>query len=1480
MAESIKTKTYKGRLKLLNDSFNMTYSSGQSYEQMFFPFLPYQKHKDFCGGYLTSFNTCVDSEHRYEHRHGQYNAILTDLMYTDEYIEEERERGYPLEERGYKYMLACTTEELNMLDNLHAYKGIVPVEGDEYEYYNQRAANEYRGYKSYTDNYGENAAYPTAFGSSFIKDEETYLILHATNCLRIRNKNTQEVLEDKSILEYVCWLMKWYPEKKQFRFVKVLENSPIKLDETESNEVDNFYQHLASVYIDTNMNCLVSFVGEIGKTNDDKKYNEQTYMVKFDTETMDFSTNQVVEIINSNGWQSDKNLLKSNFDTYPDELALIEFANACLYETSDMWFVSPQIFHNGRMSAGLKGSNLSFYWNRKYGSSAVYSVEKIKLKDYIDGKRQYDYERTILAQSEGCTFQPFDELHKLIRPKVEHDKEYVFTSPIFFERDNYYYILAVDVVKHDGYNADSQKRVIRYNRMKVNDFNPKGENFTDEPIVIEEPLESYNYPLENKNYMYIPSIDNYDFKHGNEVIVPGYVRYMDNFDKIIVQSSEMFVEDVHDTKMDNKEAWSLLVIDPKTMTTEMACYKTFEQTQYDFEVSNLSWSPDIASPYEIEVYGHIHEDHSSRPDEYPRPQLCTYYNVVIDDTRDRYVIPFVKNDENDHLLVQLANRVINDDTDFDLYFDIENDTFHEHQPIQVQYIHKFNSKGSMTTGDIFNQVTFRAEYIPYRSNEYMTASIKQLEVRVDNLDTQPKVSSYANSYEYTLPRLYQDNYLKTYHAVLETGNTVPFTPTGDFNPATKLYVDQSSIHYYEVVGISDTDLNTQENEEILANLMADVKAGNKYMFVLKTGSNENEHTNFYPVEVRILSGGTDSEWLDIWLGTQVSSVVNTHPYHWAESYRLTYHPNYSSKKISIAINDWKLYGFHKEETIKKVYTYDNTNAFTPTGDYNLVPKKYVDDNFFPILGKYTYELYSGSDDPDINMGSITSYSNKSKDMAHVILEIARAGNIETINKTGVIYMQRAGAVYGVNDAWEPLFVYKGEDDRDGHHCPDLIWYIDGATMYDYRIEYGNNRYYINMFQYELSELSSIKNKVSSSELGFSNRRIFVRIPYEGEEPKTLEDTVKLIAESNRGDLQISNYTLGLVCLSFEDMAHFDKPPKYFYGQIFQDAEENIKMLILYGSEGYTIDLEPLGEHNTDVLKPIGTYAPLSKSIKPASEEYVDNSGVKTFILKNKSGRDNYNSDENKAIFAEVLQLINEDKPFELIANYDNTSFYKLTRYWASHGQWKVANPSFTFTYYFGYSNSSNGDSGHGYTTLNLTLYSDDDWVTIKEIKGNETSVSIPTTTPYNNMLLTELDLTKRYLSGNYIFKDKCSVKLDNNTTIDVAPGTTMNIARDTKQQILYYTITDPTGFIRSGGNDKNGDPIEDSSKLLDLNVVLDALTPTNEKEYEVSGEFVPAHKQYVDKGIKDVNDKIGDISIILSTLVTVEEDKEEEEEVE
>lgn len=299
----------------------------------------------------------------------------------------------------------------------------------------------------------------------------------------------------------------------------------------------------------------------------------------------------------------------------------------------------------------------------------------------------------------------------------------------------------------------------------------------------------------------------------------------------------------------------------------------------------------------------------------------------------------------------------------------------------------------------------------------------------------PNLSTVATSGSYN--DLLDKPSVPTLDNTLTKDNTTPFTPTGEYNPTTKKYVDD------ELTGLS-TEVDQKINSAIasvyrvkgsVANyeslpttgvVIGDVwnleDTGSNYVATSTTPTwdklsetvdlsgylTKADATNTYQPKGEYLTSipseyVTETELETTLTGknyaikteipTNVSQLVND------SNYATTTEVNQAITTAD-APSDGKLYG--KQDgawteidltdipTADNILTKGNTTEYTPTGDYNPATKKYVDDSINSIVGEIVIEIPS-SGSGSLTAGSFASITEAVNDGITVLVNVAEDG---------------------------------------------------------------------------------------------------------------------------------------------------------------------------------------------------------------------------------------------------------------------------------------------------------------------------------------------------------------------------------------------------------------------------------------------------------------------------------------------------------
>ena len=260
-----------------------------------------------------------------------------------------------------------------------------------------------------------------------------------------------------------------------------------------------------------------------------------------------------------------------------------------------------------------------------------------------------------------------------------------------------------------------------------------------------------------------------------------------------------------------------------------------------------------------------------------------------------------------------------------------------------------NSYGNSINGDglnvIFINITESLRFYAYFDKALVDGSSATMETKNGYMTIQLLISKGDNKQEF----IDKIKNLKLTLSVIRTdflnlNNETIYTPTGDYNPATKKYVDDNAVNKYSQLNERPIEvfpytekLNqvTNVTQKLCTIDVADLKADTTYMcpdncgrLVLQYTKLDNSKISFYmsysPNSLIIQTGYKNDKQIEI----LIDGIV----------YTVTFKTATEEPKV--------------EQTVRYL-TDKNTTEYTPTSDYNPATKKYVDDNILleqlPIL---------------------------------------------------------------------------------------------------------------------------------------------------------------------------------------------------------------------------------------------------------------------------------------------------------------------------------------------------------------------------------------------------------------------------------------------------------------------------------------------------------------------------------------------------
>lgn len=250
-----------------------------------------------------------------------------------------------------------------------------------------------------------------------------------------------------------------------------------------------------------------------------------------------------------------------------------------------------------------------------------------------------------------------------------------------------------------------------------------------------------------------------------------------------------------------------------------------------------------------------------------------------------------------------------------------------------------NSYGNSINGDglnvIFINITESLRFYAYFDKALVDGSSTTMETKNGYMTIQLLISKGDNKQEF----IDKIKNLKLTLSVIRTdflnlNNETIYTPTSDYNPATKKYVDDNAVNKYSQLNERPIEvfpytekLNqvTNVTQKLCTIDVADLKADTTYMcpdncgrLVLQYTKLDNSKISFYmsysPNSLIIQTGYKNDKQIEI----LIDGIV----------YTVTFKTATEESKV--------------EQTVRYL-TDKNTTEYTPTTDYNPATKKYVDD---------------------------------------------------------------------------------------------------------------------------------------------------------------------------------------------------------------------------------------------------------------------------------------------------------------------------------------------------------------------------------------------------------------------------------------------------------------------------------------------------------------------------------------------------------
>lgn len=214
------------------------------------------------------------------------------------------------------------------------------------------------------------------------------------------------------------------------------------------------------------------------------------------------------------------------------------------------------------------------------------------------------------------------------------------------------------------------------------------------------------------------------------------------------------------------------------------------------------------------------------------------------------------------------------------------------------------------------------------SYNWQTNTVTSVTIRVD-----------TGKCNYYIPIPYNMKSTSVYRSgglVLTTDNTVSFTPTRDYHPATKKYVDDNSTPSI-FINSSDSDSSKQTKLQTFITNYRNGKYSELYYGSNTTGVYffiKCTHLDYNPNTKKFFLTFTGCAW-----GNQSTNYGMLYAQNSNMYCTITVNTSYTITNVlweGLTASWTPLYN-------NKILATDNTTAFTPTGDYNPATKKYVDD---------------------------------------------------------------------------------------------------------------------------------------------------------------------------------------------------------------------------------------------------------------------------------------------------------------------------------------------------------------------------------------------------------------------------------------------------------------------------------------------------------------------------------------------------------
>ena len=191
--------------------------------------------------------------------------------------------------------------------------------------------------------------------------------------------------------------------------------------------------------------------------------------------------------------------------------------------------------------------------------------------------------------------------------------------------------------------------------------------------------------------------------------------------------------------------------------------------------------------------------------------------------------------------------------------------------------------------------------------------------------------------------------------VLTKTNTTSYTPSGDYNPATKKYVDDTisakggdKLHDYNIYTITLDDYNLKGTFPTITDTTTLAKFDEILTDIYKKRISANAtHDNAFLIvysssDTFIFRTSTIQASYCYLYGTYIEEPIDHNGYTCSYQFYIT-------GTLDTTAQTFKTTKVKFDRNSKRVLLTNNTLSYTPTGDYNPATKKYVDDTITAVI---------------------------------------------------------------------------------------------------------------------------------------------------------------------------------------------------------------------------------------------------------------------------------------------------------------------------------------------------------------------------------------------------------------------------------------------------------------------------------------------------------------------------------------------------